>query len=355
MLLGTFDIGDIVKVKNELRNEDGDLFNPNVLSVTVKKPDMSVETFVYGTDVEVVRSETGKHFIRVSVDQSGEWVIRWFSTGDGQASQEDTLEVRELVAAESGSLLLKQRRLEFVCVKDGSLLSLASAPRLSNPSASFGVMRLDTRATVVNDNTAMLGSAGDYYYEFSEPDLNLEYRYYVEATHDAVTYYLPRTTDYLNSCALVIGRYCTSLLVETQYGIENVHKWLAIDERDEAVDYAMRFYNVIRDAEAQVDDFLRGGTYSVPFDVAPTQIASIAATLAGVKAYESRGVIDTDQESGRPLHRLQHKYKQALNQLASIRAGDVQLDVDRSISYPVVMEEDDDETTQAEVLDLWQL
>lgn len=355
MFLGTFDIGDIVKIKNEIKNEDGDFFNPDALSVTIKKPNGSVSTLVYGTDLQLVRSDVGRHFIRITIDMAGEWTIRWFSTGDGQASQEDTLAVRELVAAASDSPLLQQRRLEFVCVKDGALLSLSSNPRLSNPSAAFGVMRLDTRATVVNDNTAMLGSGGDYYYEFGEPALNLEYRYYIEASHEGVTYFLPRTTDYLNSCALVLGRYCTSLLVETQYGIENVHKWLAIDERDEAVDYAMRFYNVIQDAESLVDDFLRGGVYTVPFDVAPTQIASIAATLAGVKAYESRGVIDTDQDSGRPLHRLQHKYKQAMNQLASIRAGDVQLDVDRAISYPVVGEECDDEPTGAEVMDLWQL
>lgn len=232
-----------------------------------------------------------------------------------------------------------QKTLKFVVIAAGSAVELDDPPTLSNPTGSYGAVRLDTNAIVVDDGEEfdLVGSL--YMVSFNEPAEDLTYRYYVEAVYQEVTYHLARTTAYMQSAALVFGRYTNSHLIEQQYGVENVHKWLGIDDSDEAVDWALRMYGFIDRVESSIDDTLRGGPFTVPFTApAPKTVVDIATLLAGVAMYESRGVVDMNAETGQPQHRLHYQKKQAEKDLAKIRAGQMRLDLDETIRHPVVAE-----------------
>lgn len=233
---------------------------------------------------------------------------------------------------------LGTKTIRFVAVQSGAAIVLDDPPVLSNPTGSFGAIRIDTNAVVAADGQAFTASGSLYSTTFDEPADDLTYRYYVEAVVDGVTYHLPRTTAYMLSAALVLGRYTDSTKIEAQFGVENVHKWLGIDDGDDAVDFALRMYKFIAAAEQAIDDALRGGPVSTPLTAPiPEAIVDIASALAGVRMYESRGVVDMNPETGAPQHRLQYQKKQAMNDLARIRNGSLRLDVEDAVRYPQVV------------------
>jgi hypothetical protein len=247
--------------------------------------------------------------------------IHGFAGADGEAPAESTV--------------------RCVVIKLGQLVALDDPPKLSNPTGSYGAIRTDTGATVVADGVSFTADGTLYSKSWTEPEPNLTYRYYVEIIHDGATYHLPRTTSYVKSAALVIGRYCTSVDIEQQYGVENIHKMLGIDESDDAIDYGLRLWRFVELAEQQIDDILRGGPYVVPFAASiPNTIRDAAATLAGVRAYEARGAIDTNPETGNPQHRYHHQAKAVEKILARIKAGELRLDVESAKRYPAIVEDD---------------
>src|SRR5438045_3219688 len=70
---------------------------------------------------------------------------------------------------------------------NGTLTDVTSAV-LSDPDGTFGVERADTHAVVVADGTAMTHEGtGLYTYTFTEPDVGISYRYYVESTYGGLT------------------------------------------------------------------------------------------------------------------------------------------------------------------------
>lgn len=251
----------------------------------------------------------------------------------------ETYHVQNFVDASDGPAV---KTIRFVLIEGGAAVVLDDPPVLSNPTGSYGAVRLDTGAIVVDDGEAFTASGSLYSVGITEPADDLTYRYYVEAVHDGVTYYLPRTTAYMLSAALVIGRYTDSTKIEAMYGVENVHQWLGIDESDEAVDWALRMYRFIESVEQQIDDTLRGGPCTVPFEAPiPTAIIDAATALAGVRMYESRGVVDMNAETGAPQHRLAYQKKHAMNDLARIRNGSLRLTVEDSVRYPAVICDDE--------------
>lgn len=89
-----FDVGDAVRCSAGFKNLAGTAIDPTTVSVSVKKPDGTVETKVYGTDVEVVKSSIGNYYIDVDVTAHGVWYYRFFSTGSGKAAAERQFVVR---------------------------------------------------------------------------------------------------------------------------------------------------------------------------------------------------------------------------------------------------------------------
>lgn len=128
-----------------------------------------------------------------------------------------------------------------------------------------------------------------------------------------------------------MGRYISQDDINNLFGSVNVAKWSNLNNQDDARSPdATRITAAITYAEDRVDDRLRGGPYAIPFASAPTTIKDIAARLAGVWLYESRGIEDFDPEFGRPIHRLQWHRQHAERQLDAIVRGQLDLNKPRS-------------------------
>jgi hypothetical protein len=91
-----FDQGDLLRVTNTITdplNSDAAV-DPTALTVNIRDPSGNVESKVYGTDLEVVRSSTGVYYIDVNLDEPGRWWARWVATGTGQCVGEQHWKVK---------------------------------------------------------------------------------------------------------------------------------------------------------------------------------------------------------------------------------------------------------------------
>ena len=99
MASNTYDLGNLVKSKATFRNPETKApLDPTTVSVSVKDPSGNVDTYLFGTDAEVVQSAVGVYYINVDADEAGSFYVRWFSTGTGQAGKERRFTVRHAQA-----------------------------------------------------------------------------------------------------------------------------------------------------------------------------------------------------------------------------------------------------------------
>lgn len=76
----------------------------------------------------------------------------------------------------------------------GGVLADATAVKASDPTATYGVRRDDTSATVVADGTAWTRTAlGTYTLTFASPDDNLTYTYWVESENAGQVRHITKT------------------------------------------------------------------------------------------------------------------------------------------------------------------
>lgn len=315
----------------------GDERDPPVGTFGVRRTDTLEELVEAGTALD--NDETGILTLEVAEPAEGLVYEYWVSIV-GESGDPPTV-IHDYIAGE-GTEPPTIKILRFVAVKDGAPVVLDDPPTLSSPSATFGVKRIDNGVSVVPDATAYTHvGGGGYTYGFAEPGGDLDYRYYVEAEVDGVTYRLPRTTHLIDSAALAIGRYTDSHRIEQQFGIDNVHKWVALDDYDEAADYALRLYQHIADAEAEIDDALRDSAVSVPIESdVPSLITQIATALAGVRFYEARGVVDFNTDTGLPQHRLQYQKREAWKRIALLKTGQLRLSGETVVRHPIVVDDE---------------
>lgn len=95
----THDLGDQVRVSVVFTEvATGDAVDPSVVKCSVRDPDGTTTTYVYGTDDEVVKTSTGNYYMDVDADTYGTWYYRWFSTGTGKAGDESLFNVERAKA-----------------------------------------------------------------------------------------------------------------------------------------------------------------------------------------------------------------------------------------------------------------
>lgn len=116
----------------------------------------------------------------------------------------------------------------------------------------------------------------------------------------------------------------------------NVTTWADLDNDANASKITARIARAIVVAEDQVNAWLRGGAYAIPFSGAPTMIEDICAVLAGVWLYDARGVAEYGVGDGKVQHRLHHQRDTALTKLVEIRTGDLDIDVAMVDTTPYV-------------------
>lgn len=76
--------GDTYPANVTVRDDDGELVDPDTLSLSVRDPEGDVTTYVYGADPEVVRDSLGVYHADVEIGTPGMWVFAWSTTNEEQ-------------------------------------------------------------------------------------------------------------------------------------------------------------------------------------------------------------------------------------------------------------------------------
>ena len=89
--------GDVVRLTISVTDPDDDTMavDPAALVVKVLPPgETTATTYTYGTDAEIVRSDTGEYYIDIELDDDGDWFVQvatqspdvvielWFAVAD---------------------------------------------------------------------------------------------------------------------------------------------------------------------------------------------------------------------------------------------------------------------------------
>lgn len=93
MSKNVFDVGDLVRCSAVFNDGAADV-DPSTVTFKVKTPSGAVTTYVYNTDVQLVKDSTGNYHVDVSATAPGEWAVRYSSTGTGQAAGERRFRVQ---------------------------------------------------------------------------------------------------------------------------------------------------------------------------------------------------------------------------------------------------------------------
>lgn len=93
-----FDQGDLVRLKAVFTDaETGVAVDPDTVTFRVRKPDGTVTDYAY--PAQATKTAVGAYQADVDADQAGSWRWRAFSTGNGQAAEEDGFTVRRETTA----------------------------------------------------------------------------------------------------------------------------------------------------------------------------------------------------------------------------------------------------------------
>lgn len=98
-MVNTYDIGDLARVSAAFTNSAGAAVDPTAVLCAYRDPSGNVATLTYGTDAALVRDSAGNYHVDISIDEAGSWFYRFYSTGTGQASEEQSFLVRNRMAA----------------------------------------------------------------------------------------------------------------------------------------------------------------------------------------------------------------------------------------------------------------
>lgn len=93
--MNIYDVGDLVKVSAVFSDEYGSAIDPAEVRLAYRTPAGVTTTLLYGTDAAVVRDSVGTYHANINATAAGTWRYRWFSSGTGQAAEEDKFYVRK--------------------------------------------------------------------------------------------------------------------------------------------------------------------------------------------------------------------------------------------------------------------
>ena len=139
--------------------------------------------------------------------------------------------------------------------------------------------------------------------------------------------------------------YAVRTDIENIFGKGNVRIWADLDNENDTDYIAARIAWALESAEAEIDILLGERSYELPIvvDPIPVVLRDITATLAGLKLYESRGVKDWDENSGRARHALMWHQKKVNDWINGFRSGLIMIPgLDRSLTNaPGVVRDDE--------------
>ena len=71
--------------------------DPVTVECHISDPDGTKTSYVYGTDDELVRDETGLYHLELTPESVGEWTFRWETTSPDTACRDRTFTVVETI------------------------------------------------------------------------------------------------------------------------------------------------------------------------------------------------------------------------------------------------------------------
>ena len=81
--------GQQIKCTGFFQNVDsGAYVDPATVTFRTKDPSGNISAHVYGVDVNVTRTATGKYRYDLTIDEAGDWWLRWDSGGTHVGAQE---------------------------------------------------------------------------------------------------------------------------------------------------------------------------------------------------------------------------------------------------------------------------
>lgn len=100
---GRIYVNDTKRIAINYQDDDGNDIDPDGVTFKLRDPSGTVTSYVYGTDADLVRMNTGDYYIDVTPNASGRWHWRWISTGSNKATaHEGTLVVQASAIEEDG-------------------------------------------------------------------------------------------------------------------------------------------------------------------------------------------------------------------------------------------------------------
>ena len=90
-----YDKGDVVRCSVAFTDEDGAAVDPATVTFKWITGDGTESSYVYGTDAELVKDDTGEYHVDLTLDESGViWYHRFEGTGTNVAAAESFFEIR---------------------------------------------------------------------------------------------------------------------------------------------------------------------------------------------------------------------------------------------------------------------
>ena len=75
--------GTAIRLTTTLRDQNGNLVDPDTVTFQTYSPCKTEGRYVYGTDAEVTRLSMGSYAVDIAPAESGRWRYRWITTGTG--------------------------------------------------------------------------------------------------------------------------------------------------------------------------------------------------------------------------------------------------------------------------------
>lgn len=83
-------LGTAVRITASFTNFDEDAADPTTITIKISPPNRAEETYVYGTDPEIIREDVGVYHFDLPLDKRGHWYYRWIGTGAVEKVFENT-------------------------------------------------------------------------------------------------------------------------------------------------------------------------------------------------------------------------------------------------------------------------
>jgi len=78
-------VNTTVRLAVNFQDDDATDVDPSTVTFKVYSPSGVTTTYVYATDAELIRLDTGDYYVDYVPNESGRWHYRWSSTGTGTA------------------------------------------------------------------------------------------------------------------------------------------------------------------------------------------------------------------------------------------------------------------------------